>query len=587
MDDQTLRALAKAWIDGDPDPETQRELAALLAADALEDVKARMTPPLVFGTAGLRAKVGAGAARMNRATVIRATRGLADFLATRGGARALPVVVGRDARSSSERFARDVCGVLAAAKIPVRYFAEPVPTPLVAYAARALGATAGIVVTASHNPREDNGYKLYLDDAVQLTAPHDAAIEHAIERVGPAASVPRVDFDANAAVPAPWRSELEPLDVDAWFERYLTEVLAALGPHEGGPLCIAYTPLHGVGWRFAARAFARAGYTDVRVVAEQAQPDGAFPTTPFPNPEEPRTLELALAFAAKEGADVLIANDPDADRLAVAVPTPSGRWQRLSGNQLAALFADARIPAVSPGTPPHALPLVTTSIVTTPLVEAIARARGARVERTLTGFKWLWTAMLALERRGAGHFAYACEEALGYSLTPAVRDKDGIAAAVALADLAARGRKSGQSLLDRLQAIAREFGVWASAQHNVAVAGRPVAEAVSGVLDRAASPSFASLGARAVTGVRDYRRATAESPPWLSAAPLVELELTGGRVLVRPSGTEPKLKLYVDLRAEPTSGAVSSVEAELAREGAELLRELVEKLGLVSENTVP
>jgi len=588
MDDQALRTLTAAWIEGDPDPETQRELTALIAAGALDEVKARMTPPLVFGTAGLRARVGAGAARMNRATVIRATRGLADFLGTRSGARSLPVVVGRDARTSSERFATDVCSVLAAAKIPVRYFAEPVPTPLVAYAARVLAATAGIVITASHNPRDDNGYKLYLDDAVQLTAPHDSAIERAIERVGPAASVPRVDFQANAAVPTPWQSELEALDVNAWFERYLTEVLAQLGPHEGGPLRIAYTPLHGVGWRFAARALARAGYTDVRVVPEQAQPDGAFPTTPFPNPEEPQTLELALAFAANEGADVLIANDPDADRLAVAVPTPSGRWQRLTGNQLAALFADARIPAVSPGAPPHALPLVTTSIVTTPLVEAIARSRGARVERTLTGFKWLWTAMLALERRGAGRFAYACEEALGYSLTPAVRDKDGIAAAVALADLAARCRKNGQSLLDRLNVIAREFGVWASAQHNVAIAGRPVAEAVSGVLDRAASPAFTSLGARAIAGVHDYRRATAASPPWLSAAPLVELELQGGRVLLRPSGTEPKLKLYVDLRAEPTSGGSSSaLEAALTREAGELARELVEKLGLVSENAAP
>jgi phosphomannomutase len=500
----------------------------------------------------------------------------------------LPVVVGRDARTARERFATDVCGVLAAAKIPVRYFAEPVPTPLVAYTARALAATAGIVITASHNPREDNGYKLYLDDAVQLTAPTDRAIERAIEQVGPAALVPRVDFEANAAIPAPFRGELEPLDVNVWFERYLSEVLAELGPHDGGALRIAYTPLHGVGWRFAQRAFARAGYTDVRVVPEQAQPDGAFPTAPSPNPEEPRTLELALAFAAKEGADVLIANDPDADRLAVAVPAPSGRWQRLSGNQLAALFADARIPAVSPGAPPHALPLVTTSVVTTPLVEAIARSRGARVERTLTGFKWLWTAMLGLERQGAGHFAYACEEALGYSLTPAVRDKDGISAAVALADLAARCRRNGQSLRDRLDAIAREFGVWVSAQHNVAVDVRPVADAVRGVLDRAAAPDFARLGKRAVSGVRDYRRATDASPPWLSAAPLVELGLEGGRVLLRPSGTEPKLKLYVDLRAEPTSGSsLAALESELTREAGELMRELVEKLGLLSENAAP
>jgi phosphomannomutase len=587
MDDEALRALAEAWILGDPDLETRAELRALLDAGALDEVRARMAPPLVFGTAGLRAAVGAGSARMNRATVTRTTRGFADFLAGRSGARSLPVVVGRDARSSSAVFASDVCAVLAGAKIPVRYFPEPVPTPLVAYVARELRASAAVVITASHNPREDNGYKLYLDDAVQLTAPADAAIERAIERVGPAASVPRVELAANPALPAPWRSELEPLDVDQWFERYLTGVLASLGPREGGSLCIAYTPLHGVGWRFARRALERAGYTDVRVVPEQAEPDGAFPTIPFPNPEEPQTLELALRFAEREGADLLIANDPDADRLAVAVPTPSGLWRRLTGNQLAALFADARISAAVPGGLPNATPLVFTSVVTTPLVEAIARSRGARCERTLTGFKWLWTAALALERQGAGHFTYACEEALGYSLTPAVRDKDGIAAAVAIADLATRCRKDGQSLLDRLRALAQEFGVWASAQHSVPMSGRPIAEAASAVLDRAASASFASLGARAIVGMRDFRRGGDERPRWLSAAPLVELELAGGRVLLRPSGTEPKLKIYVDLCAEVgRAGASEAVETALAREADAIANELVEKLGLAAPQDV-
>jgi phosphomannomutase len=585
-DESALIAAARAWLLGDPDPATRAELEALVEARACDELRARMTPPLVFGTAGLRAAVGAGAARMNRATVIRTTRGVADFLAaSRSGARSLPVVVGRDARSSSAAFANEVGAVLAAAKIPVRYFPEPVPTPLVAYTARALQATAAVVVTASHNPRADNGYKLYLDDAVQLTSPHDAAIEAAIERVGAAASVPRVELAANAAVPAAWRSEIEPLDVNAWFERYLNDALASLGRNATGPLRIVYTPLHGVGWRFARRAFERAGYADVRVVPEQAEPDGAFPTTPSPNPEEPGTLELGLRFAEAEGADVLIANDPDADRVAVAVPTPSGRWQRLTGNQLGALLADARIPSVGAGAQRAARPLVLTSVVTTPLVEAIARARGARFERTLTGFKWLWTAALALEREGAGRFAFACEEALGYSLTPVVRDKDGISAAVAIADLAARCRERGESLLDRLHALAGEFGVWASAQHNVAVARRPVAEAVSGVLDRAANDAPSRLGSQAVVRVVDYRRDGATRPRWLAAAPLVELELERGRVLLRPSGTEPKLKFYVDLCADVGRAAtVSALEAELAEEAAMLARELVEKLGLLRED---
>ncbi len=581
MDDAALATAVVAWIAGDPDPDTRAELQELLNAGAWDELRTRMTPPLVFGTAGLRGAVGAGQARMNRATVIRTTRGVADFLANQSGARSLPVVVGRDARTSSEAFANDACAVLAAAKLPVRYFAEPVPTPLVAYTARALEASAAIVVTASHNPRADNGYKLYLHDAVQLTAPYDEAVERAIERVGPAASVPRVELATHGAVPAPWRSEIEALDVNTWFERYLSEVLASLGPRPALPLRIAYTPVHGVGWRFARRALECAGYADVRVVPEQAEPDGAFPTTPFPNPEEPATLELALEFAAAEQADVLIANDPDADRVAVAVPTPSGRWQRLSGNQVGALLADARIPLTPPGAPPSARALALTSIVSSPLIEAIARARGARFERTLTGFKWLWTAALALERAGEGRFAFACEEALGYALTPLVRDKDGISAAVALADLAARCRAQGQNLLDRLHALAAEFGVWASAQHNVAVSGRPVAEAVSGVLDRAASTPPSVLGARRVLAVRDYRRVPADQPRWLGAAPLVELELQGGRILLRPSGTEPKLKFYVDLRAELAQATTAgAVERTLEHEATALARELVEKLGL-------
>ncbi|HEY3500788.1 MAG TPA: phospho-sugar mutase, partial [Polyangiaceae bacterium] len=517
--DAELVDRTRAWIEADPDPETRAELERLLAAGDFAALRACMSGPLAFGTAGLRAAVGAGSGRMNRATVIRATRGLADFLANRrDGARSLPVVVGSDARSSSQTFLHDVVAVFAAAKVPVRWFTEPVPTPLVAYAARVLGATAGVVVTASHNPREDNGYKVYLDDAVQLVAPHDRAIEQAIRAVGPAGRVPRAELDLLAAVPAPFRPEVEPLSTDALFERYLAEVLAHLGPREpNAELRLAYTPLHGVGWKFARRALARAGYPDVRVVPEQAEPNGAFPTTPFPNPEVPATLELGLAFAEREQADLLLANDPDADRLAAAVPTPAGRFVRLSGNQLAVLLADARLSAP----PGRNRALALTSVVTTPLVEAVARGRGAHVERTLTGFKWLWSAALELERRGAGHFAYACEEALGYSVTPAVRDKDGISAAIALADLLSECRRRGQGLLDRLSEIERRHGVFASVQRNVALAASDPGHALAAIERLVAAPPDALAGRR-VHAVRDYRVNAAERPPWLPATELVE-----------------------------------------------------------------
>ncbi|HVR19167.1 MAG TPA: phospho-sugar mutase, partial [Polyangiaceae bacterium] len=514
---------ARAWIEGDPDPETRSELEALIASDDATALAERMRGPLAFGTAGLRAAVGAGSARMNRATVIRTTRGLADFLAAyRSGARTLPVVVGHDARTTSPAYARDVVSVLIGARIPVRWFEEPVPTPLVAFAARELGATAAVVVTASHNPREDNGYKVYLDDAVQLVYPDDLRLEEAIARVGPANAVPRVDSEANRSVPLSERVDAERLDLEAWFQRYLAEVTAELGATpQSKALRIAYTPLHGVGLRFTRRALALAGFTDIHVVAEQAEPDGAFPTAPFPNPEEPGALDRVVSLAKAENADLVLANDPDADRLAAAVPTPSGRWLTLRGNQLAALLADVVLEKVREPARSAAF----ASIVTTPLIAAIARERGVHFEPTLTGFKWIWTAAIELERSAGKRFVYGCEEALGYSVTRAVRDKDGISAAVALAELAERCRREGRSLLDRLHALERRLGVWSSAQHSVLLSGPRALRDIERALDRTSASPPSSLGGMRVVAVRDYRSGAESRPRWLGKALLVELEL--------------------------------------------------------------
>jgi phosphomannomutase len=574
---------ARAWIAGDPDPETRAELETLVRADDAKALTERLSGPLTFGTAGLRAAVGAGSARMNRATVIRATRALADYLAAhRDGARSLPVVVGHDARTSSPGFARDVVAVLIGARIPVRWFPDPVPTPLVAYAARVLGARAAVVVTASHNPREDNGYKVYFDDAVQVVAPDDAGLERAMAAVGPANSVPWVDSDANLRKPIVDRVDAEPLDLEALFQRYLAEIGAELGSNpETKGLRIVYTPLHGVGHRFARRALALAGFTDVRAVPEQAEPDGTFPTARFPNPEESGALDLALALAKKDDADLVLANDPDADRLAAAVPTPSGRWVRLRGNQIAVLLADQMLERVREPAPAAAF----ASNVTTPRVAAVARERGIHFEQTLTGFKWIWTAAMALEKTTGRRFAYGCEEALGYCVTRGVRDKDGISAAVALAELAERCRREGRTLLDRLHDIERRLGVWASAQHSVMVTGLGAMADIERALDRlSASPPSAVGGAR-VLAVRDYRREAETRPRWLGSALLIELELEGGRVLVRPSGTEPKLKVYVDLRGEVAPNAsVSHEEENLADRALALARQILEILGIPGDN---
>jgi phosphomannomutase len=540
---EAARALydrAQSWSHADPDPITRAELAALIASRAELELHERMGPELDFGTAGLRGVVGAGPARMNRAVVVRATRALALVLLEQGSLVARPVVVGYDARPSSRSLAEAAAGVLVAAGFEVRWFEEPTPTPLVAYAARVLGACAALVLTASHNPRADNGLKVYGPDACQLGAPFDHEVMRRRESVGPAAGIPRLDLAELRQRPQSFR----PLGAEL-LERYLAELAAALPPSTSAApnLRIAYTPIHGVGLRLCREALAHRGFRDFHAVAEQAEPDGTFPTTEFPNPEHPGTLDLALALAAKTDAHLMLANDPDADRLAAGARTEDGALRVLSGNEVAALLADFVL-EVAPVSP---RPLLVTSIVTSPLVLRIAAAHGARGELTLTGFKWIWRAARELTANENLRFAFGCEEALGYSIGELVRDKDGIAAAVWLAELAARCRRRGQSLTDRLGEIHRQHGAWSSAQRSLVRAGRAGVEEISAMLTRLSSAPPRELDGLAREKFMDYRGGAEQRAAWLGSAALFELELAGGaRVLVRPSGTEPKLKIYAD-----------------------------------------
>ena len=325
----------RAWISADPDPSTRDELESLVESGQMAELAERMDGTLRFGTAGIRGAVEAGSNRMNRASVIRTTRGLVDFLLKRhSGNLPGPVVVGRDARSSSLRFMQDTVGVLAAAGVPVRFWPHQVPTPLVAYAVGELSGCAGVMITASHNPPRDNGYKVYDANGAQIIPPVDAAIASAIDRVGAAKHVPRLEEALDGVDP-----DVLPIDQQVWH-RY-TRTLARTRPRAAGDpnLRIVYTPLHGVGWRFVREVLGDAGYHDLHPVPEQMEPDGGFPTVDFPNPEEPGALDLALSLAERVGADVVLANDPDADRLAVAVPGPDG-WYSLTGNQVGVLIGD-------------------------------------------------------------------------------------------------------------------------------------------------------------------------------------------------------------------------------------------------------
>jgi phosphomannomutase len=551
-------ALATAWIAGDPDPDTRAELQALLDAGDTDALAERFAGQIEFGTAGLRGIVGPGPLAMNRAVVIRTSRGLADHLLTAvPDAAGRGVVVGFDARHDSRRFAQDAVGVFAGAGLRVHWFPTPQPTPLIAYAQKVLDAAGGVVITASHNPPEYNGYKVYVEGAAQIVPPTDAAIATAIDAVGPAAEVPRED-PADSDLAAPVAAEV--------VDRYLADLAAARPPvTDGAWPTIVYTPLHGVARDLMVRALAEAGYDDVHVVPSQAEPDPDFSTVAFPNPEEPGAFDAALALAGEVGADLVIANDPDGDRLAVAVPDRAGGHRPLSGNQIGVLLADHLLAGSTADRK-----LVVSSIVSTPMVASVAAAYDARAEVSLTGFKWIWGAGRVLEADEGYTFVYGFEEALGSSVGSVVRDKDGIGAGVAFADLSRALEATGRSVLDRLDELAVEHGLWVSHQLSITRPGLEGAREIAAAMVVLASRLPEELAGHAVTAATDFRTGADQRPPWLTTHDLVALDLVDGRAMIRPSGTEPKCKIYIDLRAEVTAdddldARTRDLEAEASR----------------------
>jgi phosphomannomutase len=564
VDLDALVATAEAWIAGDPDPDTRQALAAMVADRDPDALAAHVGTQLTFGTAGLRGEVGPGPNRMNRAVVIRTSRGLADHLIAEGTADR-GVVVGFDARHDSERFARDVVATLAGAGVRVWWYPMPQPTPMVAYAQKVLDAAAAVVVTASHNPPADNGYKVYAEGAAQIVPPTDAAIAAAIDAVGPAAEVPRVDLVASDLV--------APVDAEV-LDRYLAEVAAARAPVDGAAIRIAYTPLHGVALPMIRRAMTAAGHDDLHVVASQAEPDGSFPTVSFPNPEEPGAMDALLALAAEVDAQLAIANDPDGDRVAAAVPDRTGTWRALTGNQLGVLLADHLLASAEVDRP-----LVVSSIVSTPMLADVAAAYGARAEVSLTGFKWICAAARALQRDEGYTFVYGFEEALGSCVGNIVHDKDGISAAVVLADLARSLFAAGQTLLDRWDELCARHGRWVSHQHSVVRPGLEGAAEIAAAMARLDGWAPSALAGQQVTSTTDFRTGADARPPWLAAQDLVLLELTDGRVMIRPSGTEPKCKIYVDLRTT-LEGDPDTTDAELRARAQAVALALAEAVGL-------
>lgn len=550
---------ARAWIADDPDPSTRAELEGLIENGDVTELASRMNTQLEFGTAGIRGAVGAGPGRMNRAVVMRTTHGLAGYLETESPDGPGPVVVGFDARPTSRVFAEDTAGVLAAAGIPVLYFPEVTPTPLVAFAAKHLGAQAAVVVTASHNPPADNGYKVYGRQASQIVSPVDVEIQRRIESAPSAVEIDRVDQPFSGEYPL---VATVPPDL---LNRYWDEVSAIRSRTEGSDLSVVYTPIHGVGGATLFEVMARAGHRGLRAVPEQAEPDGTFPTVEFPNPEEAGTLDLALQLASAEDADLVIANDPDADRLAAVVHGGGANreeWRALTGNELGVLLGEYLL--ANDNEPSSAI--VISSIVSSPMLGSIAASRGARYETTLTGFKWIAKAGLELEKETGGRFIFGYEEALGYTVGSTVRDKDGISAAVLFLDLVADLRDEGMTVIGQLHDLWRRHGLWVSGQTSITRPGANGVAELKTAVDRMGDNPPGEVDRLVVSEVVDYRRDAERRPVWLGEQALIELKLGElGRVLVRPSGTEPKLKVYVDLREEANGDLERQHDALQAR----------------------
>ena len=551
MIDPALRVRVETWRDDDPDPVTVAEVDALLASGDEDALRDRFGASLTFGTAGLRGPLGAGPNRMNRVVVRRAAAAIARWLDDAGLVG--PVVIGRDARNGSKEFADDSAAVIAGAGREVVLAGGAVPTPLLAHAVVAVGAAAGIMVTASHNPAGDNGYKVYAGDGAQIVPPADDGIAARITAVGPVAALPMAEPDAPSIRPLP----------EAVADGYLRGVAGLRVRPEVRPPIVAYTPLHGVGGDLLRSAFVASGLRPPAVVPEQEAPDPSFPTLAFPNPEEPNAMDLVVGLAERVGADVALANDPDADRLGVAVPD-GGRWRILTGDEIGVLLAD------------HLLRhgdgrdrLVATTVVSSSMLASMARRHRVEFVETLTGFKWLARAAMA---RPDLRFVLGYEEALGYSVGDLVRDKDGISAAVVFVEVVAALAADGSSVPRRLDDLAEEHGVHLTRQLSFRFPGLDGPDLMARRVARLRHDPPASLGGAPVTEIEDLSTG-GRLPP----TDAVLLRGQGIRVVVRPSGTEPKLKSYVEV-VEPVLGDLGRARIQASGRVAAVALDLEELL---------
>jgi phosphomannomutase len=541
-DRNALEQEVRTWIENDPDPETQSELTQLLENQDWTALEERFNGPLEFGTAGLRGLVGGGPSRMNRLTVAQASAALArQLMADVVDAAQRGVVVARDGRNMSPEFAKVTAEVFLGYGLNVYFMDEPTPTPIAAFAGRKLNTAATVVVTASHNPPAYNGYKVYSEQHHQIVSPQDGRIRIERKRLGSPRSLARLELSEGRA------QGMLRVVPESVLDAYFTEIDAqcmGTNPPEA-QVRIVTTALHGVGHQYVERALQQRGFRELFPVLEQSLPDGAFPTVVFPNPEEDGALDLAMALGRKVGADLLIANDPDTDRLACGIFLEDS-VRLFSGNELGVLLADWLLSqARAHGTLPRRSAVLST-IVSTQMLDAVGTEYGAECHRTLTGFKFIWERALSLAQDGID-FRFGFEEALGYCVGKAVRDKDGISAALIAAELTAHLKARGLTLLDRLEELWGRHGFYATSQVATTMEGLAGRETIERIMNRLRSDSTDVIaGSRVVTFV-DLEKGAGTLGP----ANVLQWDLDdGSRVIFRPSGTEPKLKAYLETRSD-------------------------------------
>ncbi|USD39460.1 phospho-sugar mutase [Ferrimonas sp. SCSIO 43195] len=555
-----MNAEISRWIVRDPDANTRQELQALVKAQDTAALESRFKARLAFGTAGLRGVVGAGPNRMNRLVIQETATGLGHYLKSQNAQAAEQgVVIGYDGRPDSRQFAMDSAAVLTAQGIKVYLTVRVAATPLVAYGVNHLGTAAAIVVTASHNPPQYNGFKVYWGNGAQIISPHDSGIAAEIERAAQS-ELQLMDLDD-----AQQQGLLVWLD-DGFYQSYRDTMKAnpLLGNHtQPESISLAYTAMHGVGAEMAEALLADAGFSYVYSVAAQREPDGRFPTVNFPNPEEAGAMDRVIEEARAHGATLACANDPDADRFAVAVRRPDGEYQMLTGDQVGVLFGHYLLSRARPQQD-----LVGTTIVSSSLLQRIAKAAGARYYQTLTGFKWLTN--IAMEQQSDDHqFLFAYEEALGYTVGSEVWDKDGLSALVAFAQMTAELATKGKTIWDQLEAIYRQHGLYLNAQRSIAL--DPAAPPVGDKLRSAPPTEIAGLSIASVDDLKHSRTTYADGRTETIDLPTSDVliyHLDGGnRVVVRPSGTEPKLKCYYEV-VEPFASNESLASVQQRAEAA-------------------